>query len=298
MLHVAHESPKNVLVSEHYSREEWQKSYADYEGLTEVGWFLGLLIGLLAAVYSLGSNYAFLLCSGLNLAAFVLSLFLVTDPLLIFERRLVGIEKKIDFTYRGVGAALQLFDGYSPSEGLSQESFLAFGVALVFFTLASSIFFTPLPVFFHDLLGFPTTLVFVVYMLNSFGSMIGYLVAGRRASGFNARAQISRIVFLRSALVFLLVIVVYFAVSTTLLSEIILIFLGFAYAVYYILTLSLSMELIPPGKNATFDVLVGIGAATGSFLGPFFAEALGFLPEFIIAGVLFFSAFLILRIFK
>jgi sugar phosphate permease len=28
MFHVAHEAPKNVLIAEHYSREEWGKSYA------------------------------------------------------------------------------------------------------------------------------------------------------------------------------------------------------------------------------------------------------------------------------
>jgi len=300
MLHVAHESPKNVLVAEHYSREEWEKSYAHYEGLTEIGWFVGLLLGMLSAIYSLGSSNVLLLCAGLNLAAFFLSILLVADPLLIFERRLVGIEKKIDFTYRGIGAASQILDGYYPSERLKQESFLAFGVALVFFTLASSIFFTPLPVFFSKQLGFQTTMVFVIYMLNSAGSMVGYLVAGRRVAGSNSRTQMIRIVFFRSALVFLLVAVVssvFFAPYVTLLSEIILVLLGFAYAVYFILTLSLSMELIPPGKNATFDVLVGIGAAAGSFLGPFLADAWGFLPEILVAGVLFFIAYLILKIF-
>jgi MFS family permease len=297
MFHVAHESPKNVLVAEHYSRDEWQKSYARYEVLTETGWFLGLLLGLLASVFSLSSQNILFLCSGLNVAAFVASLFLVADPILIFERRLVGIEKKVDFTYRGVGAASQILDGYSPTISVSQESFLAFGVALVFFTLASSVFFTPLPVFFREQLGFPVTMVFMVYMLNSAGSIIGYLVAGRRSAVSGARTQISGIVFLRSALIFLLVIVIQLAVATTLLSELILILLGFAHAVFYILTLSLSMELIPPGKNATFDVLVGIGAASGSFIGPFLANALGYLPEFVVAGTIFFIAFLVLRIF-
>ena len=37
MLHVAHEAPKNVLIAEHYSREDWGKSYALYEGFTEIG---------------------------------------------------------------------------------------------------------------------------------------------------------------------------------------------------------------------------------------------------------------------
>ena len=75
VLHVAHESPKNVLISEHYSREEWEKSYAGYEGLTEVGWFIGLALGLLASVYALNAHYTFYLCATLNLAAFILSVF-------------------------------------------------------------------------------------------------------------------------------------------------------------------------------------------------------------------------------
>src|SRR3989304_10545748 len=33
ILHVAHEAPKNVLIAEHYSRDEWEKSYGFYEGL-------------------------------------------------------------------------------------------------------------------------------------------------------------------------------------------------------------------------------------------------------------------------
>ena len=52
---------------------------------------------------------------------------------------------------------------------------------------------------------------------------------------------------------------------------ILLIFIGFAYAMYYIMMLSLSMELIPEGKAGFFDGLVGLGAAIGAFLGPFLA---------------------------
>jgi predicted MFS family arabinose efflux permease len=78
---------------------------------------------------------------------------------------------------------------------------------------------------------------------------------------------------------------------------IILIALGFAYAVYYVLTLALSMELVPQGKNAIFDVLVGLGAATGSFLGPYLAGAFDFIPTFLLAGSLFFLAFLIVWLF-
>ena len=63
-----------------------------------------------------------------------------------------------------------------------------------------------------------------------------------------------------------------------------LVFLGFAYAMYYIMMISLSMELIPQGKAGFFDGLVGLGAAVGSFLGPFLAAYLNYLPTFLIAA--------------
>jgi MFS family permease len=297
MLHVAHESPKNVLIAEHYSREEWEKSYAAYEGLTEVGWFIGLLLGFLAAVFSVSSSLTLYLCAGLNLAAFILSIFLVADPLMIFERRLVGIERRIDFTYRGLENASELMDGHYSGQSLKQERFLAFGVALMVFMLATGIFFTPLPIFFERQLSFPSSMIFFVYMLNSCGAMLGYLVAGRRSPYSNAKTQMRRVVLFRSVLIFSLVAVVDLVASPTVFAGIILVALGFAYAVYYILTLALSMELVPQGKNAVFDVLVGLGAATGSFLGPYFAGLFGFIPTFLLAGGLFFLAFLIIWLF-
>ena len=50
VLHVSHEAPKNVLIAEHYSREDWEKSYGFYEGLTEIGFIIGLAIGLVLAL--------------------------------------------------------------------------------------------------------------------------------------------------------------------------------------------------------------------------------------------------------
>src|SRR5450756_197433 len=154
VLHVSHEAPKNVLIAEHYSREDWEKSYGFYEGITEIGFIVGLAIGLVLSIglfavtavlsSAVLATYTLFLCSGLTLAAFVLSIFLVSDPLLIFERRLVSIERKIDYTDRGVRAASQILDGYSSTDKLKQERFLAFGIALVFFSLALNTFLTPL----------------------------------------------------------------------------------------------------------------------------------------------------------
>ena len=302
MLHVAHESPKNVLIAEHYSRDEWEKSYGFYEGLTEIGFIIGLAIGLFMFASTLSSavlaTYSLYLCSGLSVAAFILSIFLIADPLMIFERRLVGIERRIDYTYRGVESSSRLMDGLRWDGSLKEDSFLGFALAIVMFSLASSLFFTPLPIFLKIGLGLPTSMVYVAYILNSVGATAGYFLIRGRARSMDIRKQMPRFVLFRSLLIFALVGFIQFAFSPTIITGILLVFIGFAYAMYYIMMLSLSMELIPEGKTGFFDGLVGLGAAVGSFLGPFLATHLNYLPTFLVAAVVFLIAFIALKLFS
>jgi MFS family permease len=302
MLHVAHESPKNVLVTEHYSRNDWERSFGFYEGLTEIGFIVGLAIGLFTFASSLSfsvlATYTLYLCSALSVVSFILSLALIADPLMIFERRLVGIERKLDFTYRGMESSSRLMDGLRWDGPLKEDSFLGFALAIVMFALASSLFFTPLPIFLKVGLGLPTSMVYVAYILNSVGATTGYFLIRGRAQSMDIRKQMPRFVLLRSLLIFALVAVIWFAFSPTIMTGILLIFIGFAYAMYYIMMLSLSMELIPEGKAGFFDGLVGLGAATGAFLGPFLAYSLNYLPAFLISAVIFLAAFITLKLFR
>jgi MFS family permease len=296
-LHVSHEAPKNVLIAEHYSRDQWEKSYGLYEGLTEIGFIAGLSIGLFAFASNLSPTGILYVCSGLSVVAFVLSVFLVADPLMIFERRLVGIERRMDFTNRGLESSSRLMDGLGWDGSLKQDNFLGFALAIVMFSLATSLFFTPLPIYLKQIFNGQTSMVYVAYILNSVGSTVGYFLISKRARSMDIRKQMPRYVFLRSMLIFLLIGVIQFAISPTILPLVILVFLGFAYAIYYIMMISISMELIPEGKSGYFDGLVGLGAAAGSFLGPFLAENLNYLPTFLIAGAIFFCAFLTLKVF-
>jgi MFS family permease len=299
VLHVAHEAPKNVLIAEHYSRDEWEKSYGVYEGFTEIGFVVGLVIGLFAFASTLSfgvlANYTLYLCSALSLVAFILSVALVADPLMIFERRLVGIERKIDYTWRGVQVSTKLMDGLRWDGSFKKDSFLGFAFAIVLFSLATSIFFTPLPIFLNQGLQLSPSMVYVAYMLSSLGATTGYFLISRQARNMDIRRQMPRFVLFRSLLIFLLVGAIQFAFSPTLVTGVVLVCMGFAYGMYYIMMLSLSMELIPEGKSGLFDGLVGLGAGVGSFLGPFLADNLNYLPTFLIAALAFFFAFLTLK---
>jgi predicted MFS family arabinose efflux permease len=228
--------------------------------------------------------------------AFILSIFLIADPLMIFERRLVGIEKRMDYTFRGIEASSRLMDGQKSGGSLRKDSFIGFALAIVMFSLATSLFFTPLPIFLRHGLGLPTSMVYVAYILNSVGATAGYFLIRGRARTMDIRRQMPRFVLIRSLLIFTLVGVIELAFLPALMTGFFLVFIGFAYAMYYIMMLSLSMEVIPEGKTGFFDGLVGLGAAVGSFFGPFLAAHLNYLPTFLIAAACFLVAFIILKV--
>ena len=302
MLHVAHESPKNVLVTEHYCRNEWERSFGFYEGLTEIGFIIGLGVGMFMFAstlsFSLLATYSFYLCSALSVVSFVLAVALIADPLMIFERRLVAIERAMDFSHRGFEGSQKLMDGLKWDGSLKRDSFLGFACAIVLFSLATSLFFTPLPVYLKEVFGGQDQYVYLAYILNSVGATVGYFLIRRQARSMDIRKQMPRFILLRSVLVFALVGVISLAVAPTILTCILLVCLGFAYAMYYIMMISLSMEIIPQGKAGLFDGMVNLGAAIGAFLGPFIANTLNYIPTFLITAVLFLAAFAVLKILR
>ena len=302
MLHVAHEAPKNVLIAELYSRQDWEKSFAFYEGFTEVGWLIGLLLGFVLSTLMLGSATTLFLCAGLNLVAFLLSLVLVRDPAMVFERGLVSIEKSVDFASRGIFIASSMIDGVSvTTTKLKRDNVKAFCGGLILFSLATSILFTPMPIFVSNIVktaALPAGLVFAVFVLNSGGGVLGYALARKRSEQSMTKSSTSRLVFLRGIFAFLLILAAQLsALASVGLATAVLIVFGFLNALFLVNTLSLSMEVIPAGKSGLFNVLIGVGGAGGSFLGPLIAQSFGFLTVFIMAGVVFLLAYVAFKIF-
>jgi MFS family permease len=297
ILHVAHEPPKNVLVAELYPREEWEKTFAFYEGFTEIGWLAGLLLGFFLSAMGLTQFFSLPLCSSLNLAAFILTIFLVNDPVLIFERGLVAIEKTMDFIGKGVSIVSKIMYGFSPDETFREENINAFCCGLILFSLATSTIFTPLPVFFSRELAIPQSLIFELYALNSTGSVLAYFIAGQRSDRSVEKSALCRIAIFRSMLVFFLMVTVQLLMFSAILIAIILFLMGFLYALFLIYTLALSMEIMPEGKAGLFNVLISLGGAFGSFIGPFLADEYGFAYTILVSGVTFLFSFAAFKIF-
>lgn len=289
---VAHEPSKNVLIAETYSHSEWKKGFASYEGWTEFGWVIGLLLGFVLATLNLGNTTMLLISVFFNSAAFLASAIFVVDPALIFERGLVSMEKSISVVQRG---AVLLSKADSEPNALSefkQENASALCVGLVLFALATSMFFTPLPIFFARSLALQTNTIFILFVLNSSSCFLGYTLVKRKTDLLLGSQSIKRIALLRSGLVILPILAALTSFYGALaLSITVLVGMGFVFAFYSISVLSLSMEVIPQGRAGLFTALVGTGSAIGCLLGPLIAGNLGFQYTFITSAACFLLSF-------
>ena len=292
IFHVAHEAPKNVLISESYSRPDWERSFGTYEALTETGWLVGLFLGFVLSGYGLAGASIILVSSVLSLAAFVLALVLVEDPVLVFERQLVALERVVGFAQRGLSIASKALDGEQVKERLQNESASIFCIGLLAFSLATSMLFTPLPIFFSGTLGLSQSVVFIVFIFSGLGSLGGYVWSGRMGQHLNHKRVLRGTNLVRGTLSLLLITAAVWTSGLTLAVAVIaLTIMGAAYGFFLISVLSLSMELIPEGKAGMFNAIIGLGGAVGCYLGTYIAESYNFQTLFIISGIGFFLGF-------
>ena len=157
-----------------------------------------------------------------------------------------------------------------------------------------------MPIFVSNIVseaGLPASLVFAIFVLNSAGGVGGYFLAGSRSTRLTGKIGIGKIVMFRSLLAFLLIAGLEMPSYNVILATTILVLLGFANAMFLVYALSLSMELIPAGKAGLFNVLIGVGGAFGSFVGPLIAQTFGFLHVFAAAGIIFCLAYVAFKFY-
>lgn len=299
IFHTASEAPKNVLIAESYSRQDWEHGFASFETFTEVGTFTGLLLGFALTILGLGGTSLLLISALLNLAALFLSFFSVEDPVLPFERGLVKIEKAMGTIQRGVYIASKALEGNFVKEKLTQENVSLFCLGLTLFSFATSILFTPLPIFFSQDLHMSSNIIFGIFFLNSFGGFLGYILSKNLNRKLGNKTTIVGVSLVRSILtVCLASVVLIFSVFTLSLSVAVLALMGLTYAFFVISTISLSMELIPQGKAGVYNAVIGLGTVLGCFIGPLVAQQYGFVTLFLSSSLLFALSFVMFKVFS
>lgn len=292
-IHMAHEPPKNVLIAESFLRRDWERAYAFYEWVTEIGWLTGILSGFYAVIKELTAHQILLICSMLNFMAFLSSIFLIKDPEVMLERSLVRIERSVLFAYRDLLIALRPL-GYVRYGGNTECSAKMLCFGLITFSVATRLLFTPLPIFLYSDLSLKQDIIYAIFCINSAGAAIGYFLLSRSNSSLSVRALYKTAAF-RGVLSILLAAVVLRPEFEVALVAVVLFLMGLAYAIFHVISLSLSMELLPEKMTGIFYVVTGLGEALGSFAGPLMAEKLGFTYLFLSAGIIFFLTSISLR---
>jgi len=297
IFHVGHEPPKNVLIAEYYSRGEWEWGFTLYEALTELGWASGLLLGFILSNYGYSSVSLLLFSSFLSLIASLTSVILVKNPVLSVERGLVSIERAVGLAYRGSFLLSKAETGRLSKSELAGDSLPIFSIGLALFSLAAGMFFTPLPVFLYKNLSITPTTVFAVFFFNSLANFVGYIYAGRRSERIGDRTILKYASVIRAFLCasFSTIFFSPLAIAPAM-SAVGLIFMGFAYGLFAISSMSLSMEIVPRGRAGLYNALIGLGGALGCLIGPLLASYLGFLHLFVSCGFLFFLSYVAFKL--
>jgi len=294
---VAHEPAKNVLIAENHSSRDWERGFAFSAAFAEFGWVVGLFLGFILTFWGFASATLLVVCVILSFVSFILSAIFVSDPVLSFERSMVTLERSFSLVERGLGLLVRLNHNRFDSGELERENLYALCFGLMFFSLATSMFFTPLPIFFAQSLAFPSSTVFALFLINSLGCLIGYVLTQRNHTSIK-EASITRVPLLRGVLVLSLLFLGFFSLTEAMvLSVIVLAFSGFVYSFYSVSVLSLSMEVIPRGKTGLFTGLLGAGTGVGCYFGPIIAENFGFSYMFIVSAVCFLLSFVVFKIF-
>lgn len=295
IFHSAHGPPRNVLIAELHTYEEWKRNFAKFEGFAEAGRIMGLLVGAYISLSGANAAHIIALCGSLQVAAFVSSLFLISDPILILERRLVATGKIVDLVDRGVYALCRALDGF-PKVCFKEMSIKAFCGGLTLFQMATSMLFTPMPIFLSRVLALPQASIFMVYALSSLGVVLGYFFLVCRSDENVEKASLLKVVLLRGTTVFLM----FIALSSTFSAAMILALLallGYLYALFNAYVLTVSMEFLPPKRVGLFDAITNLGSVCGAFIGPLIADKLGFDYLFLFSSATFFASFIAFKAF-
>jgi len=265
---------RQILMAESESHANWRSGFARLQFVEGTGETIGLGIGF-ASSSVLGLETQFALCGALFFASALVVAAWVRDPVLLIERRLVGIERFAN-TLVSASVLVANADAYArhATAGSIRRIFkptLRFFMIGVFcFSLGAAALFSPLPVYF--LRFYPASSVFLLFFANDLGNTLGYLLVG----GIAERAR--RSLLLSAALRMLLIPALLLAGGQVGFTAdfAVLAVMGGIWALYDVASTCMFLELARSGQVGLYGAFAGLGAAAGSLLGGAISMSYGF----------------------
>ncbi len=279
---------RQILTVESEGRQGWGAGISRLQFATGLGEATGMALGAVA-VPVIGFRPLLTLCGLLCFASVVASKVLVQDPSLVIERRLMGVERFVNTLVRAsnlvsfsdvylrTGALNRISWNFSPSIKL-------FMVGILGFSLAGSMLFTALPVYFMGL--YTTSTVFLLFYANSLANTLGYVLVAAKVGGSGRALIVSSA--LRMVLIPLFVLQAASGAPMGLtMAVVILVVLGVIWALFDVSSACLFMENSHVGRAGFYSAVMGLGSAAGGLLGGYVSMYYGFTALFAACSLIY-----------
>jgi MFS family permease len=300
-------TPLNLLVMETEQKHKWASAFAKFSMVSSAGQTLGLLLGIVWAFY-VPLEYLVVPLAISSLISAGLAAFLIKEPEIVFERRVLVMNKKTLFyrlrhspyiflkvpsrnDFKRILKSLQ-------NELTRHTPMLYF--AIFSFFLSAGIFNTSLvPAL--DANGISGLLIFSVITLGMIVQIVSFRFAGPYTERKSPVKSAIGGLLLRAVAYSMLGVFAYFLTGRWFLLPVLIFYplaSGVAYSIYYTASNTMVFNTLSPRHNGSvlgvYSALVGVATMAGSFMSGFLSFYFGFYVTFLISGAaLGFAAWLL-----
>jgi len=292
-------TPLNLLIMETEPKQKWASAFARFSMITSIGQTVGLLLSV-AWGFFLSLKYLVVLLAIFSIISAVLSMLMIHEPNVIFERHVIVLNKPSFFQRL---QALPIFFLRVPRlsdfrrvfrdlkyELTRQVPILYFSIFM--FYLASGLFNTSIVPSLQTN-HFSSFLIFLVMTIG----MLIQIVAFRYSGPYTEKKSLVKVsiqgLVLRSACYALLAMTLYIISGLWFLIPVLILYpiaAGIAYSIYYTASNTMVFNALGEGRQGhslgVYSALVGIATLMGSVISGFTSFFLGFSTTFILAAAL------------
>ena len=291
-------TPLSLLIMETERKQKWATAFARFSMVTSIGQTAGLILSVGWGLF-LSVNYLVVPLAALSVVSAALSVLMIKEPIVVFERRAIAMNRP-SFFHRIL--AVPVFFLRLPRlndfkrvfrnikfELTRQVPILYFSIFM--FYLASGIFNTSLV----PSLKANNVSSFLIFLVTTV-AMVVQIISFRYAGPYTERKSPVKVavggLVLRSLGYGFLGVSLYIISGVWFLAPVLIFYplaAGFAYSVYYTASNTMVFNTLRAGRQGSslgvYSALVGIATLVGSLVSGFTSLFLGFSVTFIIAAV-------------
>ena len=286
----------SILIAESFEKSRRGSIIANQSFVESIGAVIGL--GLCTVLVGV-TGYQFLLTisSPLILFSFVIGLLTIRDSPLYIERNLdrfdtmVGNIEDLSYHLSGDGSLIPDLDGAWKFGRVANMRL--FGVGRAIFAFAASNAFTTLSIFLLMKANFPSSLIFMVFLVRNVFGGLSYLFVDRVFGG-NGGVSLKLGTVMRVLLVLLLPVTLILPMPiSAVFIAVILSLVAVSWSIYSVGYSLVTILYAQPGSLGLYDAFASLGGAIGNYTGGYIPTIYGFEALFIFSGILFAVALVI-----